>query len=179
MSFTTTLPYRLSGSADDSASAVVVDRAADSDVPEIVALLADDDIAQSRGDNTADLQPYFRAFAAVDADPAHLLVVARDEAGAEGTGDGTVVATMQLTLIPGLSRKGMTRLQIEAVRVAASHRSTGLGTALIRWAVDVARSSGAGMVQLTSDAQRTDARRFYEKLGFVGSHTGFKLAVDN
>lgn len=168
MPFTTALPHQLPGTADN---AVVVDRAKESDVPAIVALLADDDIAQTRGDSTADPVPYFRAFSAVDADPAHLLVVGRDE-------DGAVIATMQLTLLPGLSRKGMTRLQIEAVRVAASHRGTGLGSALIRWAVDVARASGAGLVQLTSDAQRTDARRFYEKLGFVPSHTGFKLAVE-
>ena len=88
---------------------------------------------------------------------------------------GTVVATMQLTLIPGLARGGATRMQVEAVRVAASARGHGLGTAMMRWAIDEARSRGAALVQLTSDARREDAHRFYERLGFSPSHVGFKL----
>ena len=40
--------------------------------------------------------------------------------------------------------------------------------------VDEARARGAGLVQLTTDLRREDARRFYARLGFVGSHLGMK-----
>lgn len=150
-----------------------LDRATTDDVAPIVALLADDAIAAGRGDSTAgaDHQRYAAGFAAVDADPGQLLVVARAD-------DGAVVGTMQLSFIPGLSRRGALRLQIEAVRVADSQRGSGLGTAMINWALDEGRRRGATLAQLTSDAARADAHRFYSRLGFADSHIGFKLALD-
>ncbi len=144
-------------------------RATREDVPALVALLADDPLGAGR--EGTDLAPYLAAFAAVDADPAQLLVAVRDESGA-------VVGTMQLTLIPGLSRGGALRLQVEAVRVAEPARGTGLGTAMLEWAAAYGRERGARLVQLTSDRQRTDAHRFYERLGYVASHVGFKLPLD-
>jgi GNAT superfamily N-acetyltransferase len=140
--------------------------AVEEDVPALAALLADDAIGAGR-EHPEDLGPYLRAFRAIDADAAHLLVVAEDL-------DGTIAATLQLTLIPGLSRQGMLRGQIEAVRVASSYRGGALGSLLVRWAADEARARGAGLVQLTTDLGREDARRFYERLGFVGSHLGMK-----
>ena len=89
-----------------------------------------------------------------------------------------VGAMLQLTRIPGLARRGATRLLVEAVRVGSAHRSAGLGTAMLRWAMGpAAEATGSALVQLTSDEQRVDAHRFYERLGFVGSHRGFKHAV--
>lgn len=142
-----------------------VRRAVAEDVPAIVALLRDDAIGADR--ETAAVAAYRSAFAAVDADPAQLLVVVE-------AADGTVVGTLQLTFIPGLSRGGALRAQIEAVRVAAPHRHGGLGSALIAWAVDESRRRGAGLVQLTTDARRDGARRFYERAGFTASHLGMK-----
>jgi GNAT superfamily N-acetyltransferase len=151
---------------------VDLDRAVWDDVEAILGLLADDEIARRRGPTVARPGAGHRAaFDAIDADPAQLLVVGRDRAG-------RVVATMQLTFIPGLSREGATRMQIEAVRVGRAHRSGGLGTAMMRWALDEARRRGAALAQLTSDQQRVDARRFYERLGFVASHSGFKISLD-
>jgi GNAT superfamily N-acetyltransferase len=138
------------------------------DLPAIVALLAHDPLGQSRED--ASDPAYARAFEAIDADPAQTLVVALDT-------EGTVVGTMQVTLIPGLSRRGATRAQLESVRVAESARGTGLGTALIEWAIDYAREQGAVLVQLTTDKSRTRAHAFYERLGFVASHEGMKLTL--
>src|SRR5699024_10583697 len=101
---------------------LTITRATEADVPEIVALLADDVLGASReSPDVADLAPYLAAFSEIDADGRHLLVAVRDESGA-------VVATMHLTLLPGLSRQAATRLQIEAVRVGASARGLGLGT---------------------------------------------------
>lgn len=138
------------------------------DVPAIVTLLADDPIGAAR-ETPDDREPYDASFKAVAADPNQLLVV--------GERDGRIVATMQLTFIPGLSRRGTWRAQIEGVRVAAEERGSGLGEQLMRWAIEQARKRGCALVQLTSDARRTDAHRFYERLGFVATHTGFKLAL--
>lgn len=141
-------------------------RAVAADLPAIVALLADDALGATR-ESPDDVTPYERAFAAIDADPnQNLIVLVRDE---------VVVGTLQLTLIPGLSRKGTTRAQIEGVRVHSGERGTGLGTELFEWAIEESRRLGADLVQLTSDVQRPDAHRFYEKLGFVPTHVGFKL----
>jgi GNAT superfamily N-acetyltransferase len=150
---------------------VVLRRAAADDVPAIVDLLAADQLGAARdGLNTAeDLAAYRRAFRAIDADPAHLLVVA--QAGEQ------LVATLQLSFIPGLARRGALRAQVEAVRVHESFRGRGLGAAMMNWAISEARRRGAGLVQLTSDKSRPDAHRFYAQLGFVASHEGMKLRL--
>jgi GNAT superfamily N-acetyltransferase len=140
------------------------------DVPHIVAMLADDPLGTARED-LGDRQTYDEAYDRVVADPAQHLVVAELA--------GRVIGTLQLTVIPGLSRRGATRSVIEGVRVSRDARGSGLGTELITWAVEESRRLGCTLVQLTSDASRTDARRFYERLGFVASHVGFKLTLDD
>jgi GNAT superfamily N-acetyltransferase len=137
------------------------------DVPEIVALLADDAIGAGR-EGPAD-DAYYTAFELIAADPRNRLLVA--EAG------GRIVGTLQLTMIPGLSRHGMLRGQIEGVRVSSGQRGQGLGGRMIRWAVEAAREQGCGLVQLTSDKRRPDAVRFYQSLGFTASHEGLKLPL--
>ena len=146
-------------------------RAVLEDVPSIVELLADDALGITRDgrDDPDGLQPYVRAFAAIDADPAHLLVVAERH--------GKVVATMQLSFLPGLARRGTLRAQVEAVRVHADLRSSGLGRALFMWAREEAERRGCALIQLTSDKQRPEAHRFYAGLGFTASHEGFKLEL--
>jgi GNAT superfamily N-acetyltransferase len=84
---------------------------------------------------------------------------------------------LQLSFIPGLARRGAWRAQIEAVRVHEAARNRGVGARMIEWAVEVARNRGCALVQLTTDKRRTDAHRFYERLGFVASHEGMKLAL--
>ena len=141
-------------------------RAVRGDVPAIVALLADDELGADR-EELGDLSRYEAAFDVIDADPSELLMVA-DEGG-------VVVGTMQLSLLPGLSRKATARLQIEGVRVASTGRGGGLGRRLLDWAITEAQRRGCGLVQLTSDRRRRDAHRFYEQAGFQATHTGFKL----
>jgi GNAT superfamily N-acetyltransferase len=155
------IPHELPGG-------VVLRRAVAADVPALVALLADDPLGRTR-ESPHDLDPYRQAFAELDTDPAHLLVVT--EAGA------VVVGTLQLTVLPGLSRGGARRAQLEGVRVHRDHRGTGLGSALVRWAVEEAGRRGCTLVQLTSDARRPEAHAFCARLGFVGSHVGFELAL--
>lgn len=135
---------------------LTIRRATEADLPAIVGMLADDPLGATR-ETLDDLTPYRTAFARIDGDPHQHLVVAERA--------GRTVGTLQLTLVPGLSRTGSTRAIIEAVRVHADDRGSGLGTELIRWAVERARELGADLVQLTSDATRTDAHRFYERLG--------------
>jgi GNAT superfamily N-acetyltransferase len=143
------------------------------DLDALIGLLSDDPISAARGDlaDPADRPLYEDALAAITTDPANALLLAVDE-------HEVVVGTMQLTRIPGMARRGSTRLLVEAVRVRSDRRSDGIGSAMMRWATDVAaRELGSGLVQLTSDAARVDAHRFYERLGFVPSHVGFKFRV--
>lgn len=152
-------------------STVVLREAVVEDVPALVQLLADDQLGSTRDgiSTAADLDLYLGAFAAIDADPAHLLLVAVD-----GT---QVLATMQLSFLPGLARRGALRAQIEAVRVRQDHRSHGLGAALFEWAIQEAQRRDCALVQLTTDKWRADAHRFYERLGFVASHDKLKLTL--
>ncbi|GAA3442577.1 GNAT family N-acetyltransferase [Planomonospora venezuelensis] len=137
------------------------------DLPAVVAMIADDSIAAAR---TGAYGPEHRAaFEAIAADPNNELVVAER--------DGEVVGTMQLTYIPGISRRGALRLQIEAVRITAALRGRGLGRQMIEWAVERGRERGCAMVQLTTDKRREDAHRFYDSLGFAASHEGYKLIL--
>jgi GNAT superfamily N-acetyltransferase len=151
---------------------VVLRQAAADDLLAIVDLIAADQLGAARdGVQTPDdLAAYQKAFRAVDRDPAQLLLVVA-EAG------HSIAATMQLSFIPGLARRGALRAQIEAVRVHADYRSRGLGAAMFTWAIDEARRRGCALVQLTTDKSRPAAHRFYERLGFVASHEGMKLAL--
>jgi GNAT superfamily N-acetyltransferase len=150
---------------------VLLRTATEADVPAVVELLASDQLGATRDGvrDEADLAAYTAAFRCIEADPAHLLVVAEQE--------GQVVGTFQLSFLPGLARRGALRAQIEAVRVAESQRGTGLGAAMMHWAIDEARRRGCALVQLTSDKARTEAHRFYARLGFVASHEGMKLRL--
>ena len=138
------------------------------DLPAILAMLAEDTIPADRETDPADPR-YAQAFDTIAADPNQSLITAEL--------DGRVVGTLQLTFIPGLSFRGAWRGQIEAVRIASDVRGQGLGAALIDWAVDQCRQRGCFMVQLTSSNERTDAHRFYKRLGWKQSHTGFKLKL--
>ena len=149
---------------------VIFRRAAPDDLETIVALLADDPIGRDRENPGPQLDACYReAFASIERDPNQLLVVA--ERG------GQVIGVLQLSFIPGLTRRGMWRGQIEGVRVAASERAGGIGRALLEWAIEECRRRGCGLVQLTSDKRRSAAHRFYEALGFEVTHQGYKLSL--
>jgi ribosomal protein S18 acetylase RimI-like enzyme len=140
------------------------------DVPAIVALLADDELGSTREIIGTPLdQRYVDAFKAIEADANQRLAVVAD-------GD-EIIGTLQLSFIPGIARMGSWRGQIEAVRIAAHRRDSGLGQKMFEWAISECRSRGCSLVQLTTDKSRTDAHRFYEKLGFKASHEGYKLAL--
>ncbi|MGW7285308.1 N-acetyltransferase family protein [Streptomyces sp. NPDC054847] len=147
---------------------IVIRSAVADDIPAIVAMLADDPLGATR-ESPDDMEPYRTAYERLRSDPNQFLMVAER--------DGTVVGTLQLTVVPGLSRRGSTRSIIEGVRVHGSERGQGLGRVLMEWAIEESRKQGCRLVQLTSDAARPDAHRFYEQLGFTGSHVGFKLPL--
>ncbi|MHA6297492.1 GNAT family N-acetyltransferase [Devosia sp. CAU 1758] len=145
--------------------------ASPADIPVILELCHAGD---ARGADTPPLDPatlsdprYRAAFDAIAADPNHRLIVAER--------DGEVVGTLQISVIPGLPRFGMTRAVLENVHIRADQRGNGLGSEMVLWAVERCREAGCGMVQLTSNKVRLDAHRFYRKLGFTATHEGFKL----
>lgn len=148
---------------------LIARRAIRADLPRLLELLADDDLGRNREGVGSTDPVYAQAFAAIDADRNQLLLV--------GELNGRVIGMLQLTFIPGLSRRGATRANIEAVRVDSTLRSRGIGAWLIASALHEARKRGCRMAQLTSDKRRTQAHAFYGQLGFAASHEGFKLTL--
>ena len=138
------------------------------DLPSIVRLLAEDDLGSQREKYEEPLpQSYYAAFEQISADPNHQLIVAET--------DGRVIGTLHLMFLPSISFQGGLRAQVESVRVDKECRNLGIGSRMMEWMIERARQRGAHVIQLTSHLSRQDAHRFYEKLGFKGSHLGMKL----
>jgi len=137
------------------------------DLPFILALIVEDSVI-STGDEPADADhpDYLDALAQITADPNQEMIIVE--------ADSVPIGCFQLSYLPGLMRRGQKRGQIEVVHVAQSHRNRGVGAEMMRWAIDRCRQNHCSMVQLTSNKQRLDAHRFYERLGFLKSHEGFK-----
>jgi GNAT superfamily N-acetyltransferase len=142
--------------------------ATEADLPDILAMLADDMLGAARDSGTID-QAYVEALRAIQAEPNGRQLVAVE--------DGAIVGCFQLNFLPGLGRHGSWRAQIESVRVATQRRNGGIGAAMMRWAIEQARQRGCALVQLTTDKRRADAHRFYRRLGFEASHEGMKLLL--
>lgn len=152
-------------------SDLIIRRATSQDLAAIVQLLADDELGRHREDAGPPLNArYKEAFTAIDADGNQFLAVVEEA--------GSVVGCLQLSFIPGLSRLGAWRGQIESVRIASTRRGGGLGRIMFEWAIAQCRERRCALVQLTTDKARPDALRFYESLGFVASHEGLKLGLD-
>jgi GNAT superfamily N-acetyltransferase len=139
------------------------------DVPAIVALLADDMLGKGR-ENASDLERYYAAFDAMDAEPTNNLYVVETDAL-------PVAGTFQLIYMQGLSLGACKRAEIEAVRVHADLRGKGVGKKMFAWAIEKAREDGCGVIQLTTNKARTDGQRFYDQLGFEASHVGYKMTL--
>lgn len=153
-----------------SVSALYFRKACEADLATIVALISDDGLGRKRETLGEDPAPEYRAaFAEIARDPNQFMAIAEL--------DGRVIGYMQITFVPGLSRRGALRGQLESVRIASHLRGRGYGEQFFRWAIEHCRRRGCALVQLTTDRQRDDAPRFYEKLGFVHSHRGMKLQI--
>lgn len=140
------------------------------DVPAIVRLLADDDLGSQRERYELPLpNRYYEAFEQIDRDPNHELIVAET--------DGEIIGTLHLMFLHSLSYQGGLRAQVESVRVARECQGKGIGSRMMRWAIERATARGAHMMQLTTHKSRGDAHRFYERLGFQKSHLGMKLGL--
>jgi len=138
------------------------------DLPEIVRMLADDELGSQRERCEEPLpESYYAAFEQLHHDLNHQLIVAEL--------DSRVIGTLHLMFLPSISYQGGLRAQIESVRVDGNYQNQGIGSAMMEWAIERARARGAHLVQLTTHHSRADAHRFYERLGFKGSHLGMKL----
>jgi GNAT superfamily N-acetyltransferase len=155
-------------------SEVSVRLAGKADVQRIAALIAMGNAAAPMDATAAEAEAghpaYAEAFARIAASEANRLFVAEQA--------GRVVGTYQLTALPGIAERGRTRGKIESVHVEPALRGSGIGAAMMRHAIAEARALGIGLLELSSNKSRTDAHRFYERLGFARSHEGFKMVLD-
>lgn len=149
---------------------LILRRATRADLPDIVRMLADDDLGSQR-ERAVDPLPdsYYSAFHQIENDPNHELIVAVRE--------GEVIGTLHLMFLPSVGFQGELRAQVESVRVDKRFRSQGIGSEMMKWSMERARQRGAHLVQLTTHRTRLDAHRFYERLGFEGTHLGMKLSL--
>lgn len=145
--------------------------ASEEDLYSIVSLLADDILGAERERFENPLpREYIQAFRELTAQTGNRLIVAVDP-------EGNITGCLQITFIPGIARAGAKRAVIEGVRVSANERDSGLGTELFEFAIEEARKANCKLVQLTTDKERPDAKRFYERLGFQPTHEGMKLML--
>jgi ribosomal protein S18 acetylase RimI-like enzyme len=145
-------------------------RATRADLPAIVRMLADDELGSQREQVENPLpESYYSAFKQIDSDPNHELIVAER--------NGEVIGTLHLMFLPSVSFQGGLRAQIESVRVDKRFQSQGIGSEMMKWAMERARQRSAHVVQLTTHKSRVDAHHFYERLGFQGSHLGMKISL--
>jgi ribosomal protein S18 acetylase RimI-like enzyme len=138
------------------------------EVRQIVEMLIDDDLGQSRED-LADLTPYLQGFDSIAADPSNTQYVWEE--------NGEILGCLQLTVIPGIGQRGLLRAQVEGVRVKGSQRGSGVGQKMMQAVMAIARERGCDIMQLTTNKTRKDAQRFYEQLGFTKSHEGMKVTL--
>jgi GNAT superfamily N-acetyltransferase len=151
-----------------SKEALTIRPARRSDLGAILELAVQDSFADPP-EPASPTEEHFAAFDAIEAHTDHQLVV--------GTIADEVIATLQLSFLPGLSNRGAWRAQVESVRVRRDLRSSGIGGAMMNWVIDRSRERGCWIVQLTTNRSRLDAQRFYERLGFKPSHVGMKLRL--
>ena len=154
---------------------LVFREATEADLEALVYLLADDKLGKQREDASTPLnEAYLHSFKQITIDPNNELIVVEDNDHA----NPIIVGMLQLTFIPYLTHTGSWRCLIEGVRIHKDHQGKGLGTEFLEWAINRAKEKKCHIVQLTSDKKRPDAIRFYEKLGFIASHEGFKLKLE-
>jgi len=141
-----------------------------SDLPQLIKMLADDQLGSTREDSSIPLNPaYISAFEKINSDPNNKLIVVEI--------NNTIIGMLQITYIPYLSHKGAWRCLIEAVRIHKDYRSQGFGSEVFKWAIEQAKNKKCHIVQLTSNKERSSAIRFYKALGFSATHEGFKLVL--
>lgn len=140
------------------------------DLQAIINLLIEDDLGSKRESVSDKLDSrYIKAFELIDIDRNQYLMVI--EKAKE------IVATCHLTIMPSLTLKGSTRMQIEAVRVSEKLRGHKIGEWMMSHALKFAKSNNVSLIQLTTTIQRPRAKLFYERLGFEASHVGMKLYI--
>jgi GNAT superfamily N-acetyltransferase len=151
----------------DPRPGVSVRTAVEADAGRLAELL--DGGALTAKEDPSDPRPYAAALADIAATPGNAVLVAEL--------DGRIVGMCQLIIFRHLQERGGWCAEVESVHVAAAERSTGIGSALMAAAIQRAEAAGCYRVQLTSNRARTDAQRWYRRLGFVDSHVGFKYLL--
>ncbi|MEZ2221058.1 N-acetyltransferase family protein [Rhizobium sp. RCC_161_2] len=149
---------------------LIIREARESDLPALIALFAADALG-GHGDTTdpSAYEDYLRAFRTVQSSSNQALYAAELA--------GEVVGTFQAMITTTLNARGSSSMIIEAVQTRSDLRGQGIGAAMIEFCIAEAKSRGVRLVQLTSNAVRKDAHRFYERLGFKPTHLGFKMAL--
>lgn len=142
------------------------------DLQAIIQLLNDDELGKTRESANTQIEDcYIQAFKKISADSNQYLMV--------GVNDSEIIGTCHLTIMPSLTYKGSTRMQIEAVRIVKNYRGQGFGEKMMKHALQFAQNNQVKIVQLTTNKLRDSAKKFYERHGFTASHEGMKFFINS
>ena len=89
--------------------------------------------------------------------------------------DGAVVGCLSTSVMHVLHRPAPVG-RISMMVIDEAVRSRGIGAALVRVAEEALAAQGCYIVEITSNARRTEAHRFYERLGY--ERTSVRLAKE-
>ncbi|MEW6726037.1 MAG: GNAT family N-acetyltransferase [Bacillota bacterium] len=91
--------------------------------------------------------------------------------------DSQVVGTFTLYIIPNLTRNGRPAAILENLIVHSCRRGQGIGRAMLDYARRLAEETGCYKLSLTSNIERTEAHRFYEKCGMIRHGFSFRYVL--
>lgn len=154
----------------DRPPAVRIREATEDDLPRLIELLAQLSLDAPREDAGPPLpQTYSAAFVEIQADQRQRLLVAE--------ASGRIAGSATLIIVPNLTHQGRPYAIVENVVVDQTQRGGGIGELLMRHAIEAAGRAGCYKLSLTSNRRREDAHRFYERLGFVATHEGYRIEL--
>ncbi|MBC87060.1 MAG: GNAT family N-acetyltransferase [Bdellovibrionaceae bacterium] len=143
-------------------------KAKNTDLDAIIELLHDDTLGKDRESvSDGDMEKYRAVFIELSESEYFDVFVMVD--------NKQIIGCYQMMYLPHLSFTGTQRGQVESVRIRSDLRGKGLGTKLMKHAIDTARKAGCGIFQLTSNKERKEANKFYRELGLEPTHDGYKL----
>ncbi len=125
------------------------------DLESILAIYAEPDIDNG---NVLDVRRAAEMLDQMKRYPDYALYVARM--------DGQVVGSFALLIMDNLAHTGAPSAVVEDVVVRSKWRSRGIGSQMIRFAMEKAREAGCYKLALSCSMNRDRAHKFYESLGF-------------
>jgi GNAT superfamily N-acetyltransferase len=87
------------------------------------------------------------------------------------------VASFSIMIFSSPAHQGVPQALLDAVVVTHTRRSAGIGEAMVKHALNIARDAGCYKMMLSSNLKRVAAHRFYENIGFAQHGISFAIPL--